>query len=104
MASPTKPARPARPSPRPPVHPSARPSDYGDAFPNSKKVYVEGPHGIRVPAREIALWGGESPLRVSDTSGPQAFDVREGLPSLRESWISSRPVTLTPRDARGRGP
>ncbi len=104
MASPTKSARPARPTARSPVHPSTRPSDYGDAFPNSKKVYVEGPHGIRVPTREIALSGGESPLRVYDTSGPQGCDVRGGLPSLRQSWISSRPVTLTPREARGRGP
>ena len=27
---------------------------YGDAFPNSTKVYVEGSRGIRVPMREIA--------------------------------------------------
>ena len=34
---------------------------YGDAFPNSTKVYVEGSRGIRVPMREIALSGGEPP-------------------------------------------
>ena len=44
---------------------------YGDAFPNSTKVYLEGSRGIRVPMREIALSGGEPPLRVYDTSGPQ---------------------------------
>jgi phosphomethylpyrimidine synthase len=101
MASPTKPARPAgkaarkttRPSARPPARPSG---DYGEAFPNSKKIYVEGKQGIRVPMREIALSGGEPPLRVYDTSGPQGFDVREGLPPSRESWISSRDVTLSP--------
>ena len=37
--------------------------------------------------REIALSGGEPPLRVYDTSGPQGFDVREGLPPLRPAWI-----------------
>ena len=31
--------------------------------------------GVRVPMREIALSGGEAPLRVYDTSGPQDVDV-----------------------------
>ena len=65
-------------------------SDYGDAFPNSRKVYVEGRHGVRVPMREIALSGDEPPLRVYDTSGPQGVDVREGLPPLRAEWIRAR--------------
>ncbi|HEY3118811.1 MAG TPA: phosphomethylpyrimidine synthase ThiC, partial [Chloroflexota bacterium] len=42
--------------------------------------------------REIALSGGEPPLRVYDTSGPQGFDVRRGLPSLRGEWIRARDV------------
>jgi phosphomethylpyrimidine synthase len=45
---------------------------------------------VRVPVREIALSGGEPPLRVYDTSGPQGHDVREGLPSLRRDWILGR--------------
>ena len=94
MSSPTKPARTARSSVRRSARPPVRPSsDYGDAFPNSKKVYLEGPQGIRVPVREIGLSGGEPPLRVYDTSGPQGFDVREGLPALREDWIGAREVT-----------
>ncbi|HEU4455745.1 MAG TPA: phosphomethylpyrimidine synthase ThiC, partial [Longimicrobium sp.] len=64
--------------------------DYGDAFPSSRKVYVEGRHGIRVPMREIALSGGEPPLRVYDTSGPLGGDVRVGLPSVRGEWIRAR--------------
>jgi phosphomethylpyrimidine synthase len=60
---------------------------YGDAFPNSTKVYLEGTRGIRVPLREIALSGGEPPLRVYDSSGPQGHEVRVGLPSVRDSWI-----------------
>ncbi len=62
------------------------------AYPNSRKVYVAGPGGLRVPMREIGLSGGEPPLRVYDTSGPEAGDVRLGLPALREAWIGERPV------------
>ena len=35
-------------------------SDYPEAFPNSKKVYIDGSRGIRVPMREIHLTGGYS--------------------------------------------
>ena len=58
-----------------------------DTHPNSQKVYV-GP--MRAPMREIALSGGEPPLRVYDSSGPQGHDVREGLPPLRRDWILGR--------------
>ena len=99
--------------------------DYGDAFPASRKVYVEGRHGIRVPMREIGLSGGEPPLRVYDTSGPLEVDVREGVPTPREEWIRARgdveeaersyrpidgsqpvemPDTLHRRTLRGTGP
>jgi phosphomethylpyrimidine synthase len=67
-------------------------TDYPGAFPNSKKVYIEGRHGVRVPMREIHLTGDEPPLRVYDTSGPGGVDVRQGLPAIREAWIGSRPV------------
>jgi len=72
-----------------PSHPAVG-ADYGDAFPNSRKVHVLGPHGVRVPFREIALSGGEPPLRVYDTSGPRGLDVHEGLPALRGDWIRAR--------------
>jgi phosphomethylpyrimidine synthase len=68
-------------------------SDFTSAFPNSRKVYVED-RGVRVPMREIALSGGEPPLRVYDTSGPQGHDPREGLPPLRREWIAARGGTL----------
>ena len=67
--------------------------DYGDAFPNSRKVYVEGRAGdvaVAVPMREIALSGGEPPLRVYDTSGPRGVDVRQGLPLGRRTWVVGR--------------
>ena len=69
-----------------PSSPSVR---YEDAFPNSRQVLVDGDR-VRVPMREITLSGGEAPLRVYDTSGPRGCDVRQGLPPLREAWITGR--------------
>ncbi|MFQ5679759.1 MAG: phosphomethylpyrimidine synthase ThiC [Gemmatimonadota bacterium] len=97
---------------------------FAAAYPNSRKVFLEGPGDVRVPMREIHLGGGERPLRVYDTSGPQGCDPRDGLPRLREGWIASRgdveevvprfadrqdrgvtPATLLrPRVLRGTGP
>src|SRR5262245_43094934 len=65
-------------------------SEFFTAFPNSTKVLIDGPQGVRVPMREIALSGGEAPLRVYDSSGPQEHDVNIGLPRLRESWVARR--------------
>jgi phosphomethylpyrimidine synthase len=65
-------------------------SDYPGAFPNSRRVYVPGPHGIRVPMREIGLSGGEAPLRVYDTSGPRGGDPGQGISKLRRTWIRAR--------------
>jgi phosphomethylpyrimidine synthase len=42
--------------------------------------------------REITLSGGEPPLRVYDTSGPEGFDVRNGLPDVRGAWVRARGV------------
>src|SRR3954449_11682396 len=65
-------------------------SEFSQAFPNSRKIYVDGPQQVRVPAREVILSGGEPPLRVYDTSGPQDHDVAKGLPKLREKWVAAR--------------
>jgi phosphomethylpyrimidine synthase len=75
---------------------AAAPGDYGDAFPNSYRVYVDGPHGIRVPMREIRLSGGEPPLRVYDTAGPLDVDPNHGLPGVRDAWIRGRDVGPSP--------
>src|SRR5690242_20411767 len=70
----------------------------------SRKVYVSGPRGMRIPFREIALSpsrgaSGQAelnpPLRVYDTSGPYtdpaaAIDLYAGLPELRRPWILER--------------
>jgi phosphomethylpyrimidine synthase len=93
MASPSRPVRPRPVTKTRPAATRSHRGDYGEAFPNSTKVYLEGPTGVRVPMREIALSGGEPPLRVYDTSGPQGFDVRVGLPPVRGDWIQSRAVT-----------
>ena len=73
------------------------------SFKNSKKIYVEGKHNIKVPFREISLsdtasqFGAEknNPVVVYDTSGPYTdpeyqIDIRNGLPALRSQWILNR--------------
>ena len=62
----------------------------GASFPASRRVYVEGRDDVRVPMREISLSGGEPPLRVYDTSGPEGEDIHKGLPKLRDAWIRAR--------------
>ncbi|MBZ5494912.1 MAG: phosphomethylpyrimidine synthase ThiC [Acidobacteriia bacterium] len=73
-------------------------------LPGSRKVYLEGQGGIRVPMRQISLGvtssiGGREennpPVRVYDTSGPYTdpdvvIDLRQGLPELRKPWILAR--------------
>src|SRR5262245_53082237 len=62
----------------------------------SAKIYVSGSRpDLRVPMREITLGGGESPLRLYDTSGPYTdpgvdVDVKQGIPPLRLPWILGR--------------
>lgn len=73
-------------------------SSFSEAFPKSTKMYLEGSRGVRVPVREIGLSGGEPPLQVYDSSGPQGFDVQTGLPPLRRAWLLARDVV----EAEGR--
>ncbi|MEY2786594.1 MAG: hypothetical protein RL277_2806, partial [Planctomycetota bacterium] len=63
------------------------------SFPSSHKAYRELAHAgetLRVPFRRIHLSGGEAPVDVYDTSGPQGFTPEQGLPRLRESWVRRR--------------
>jgi phosphomethylpyrimidine synthase len=83
--------------PRRPAPPPSSDDSYGSAFPHSTKVYLYGPHGIRVPMRAIALSGGEPPLKVYDSSGPQGVDALDGLPGVREDWIARRNVEQAAR-------
>ncbi|MBI4589347.1 MAG: phosphomethylpyrimidine synthase ThiC, partial [Candidatus Rokubacteria bacterium] len=72
------------------------PAKGGLTMPNSRKVYVTGPHPeLRVPMREIPLSGKNPPLRLYDTSGPYTdpdahVDITQGLPPLRLPWILGR--------------
>src|SRR5881296_2043117 len=62
----------------------------------SSKVYITGSRpDLRVPMREIALSGGNPPLRLYDTSGPYTdpdaqIDLKRGLPPMRLPWILGR--------------
>ena len=90
-------------STRPETVPSNRVASR-EPLPGSRKVYVPGPQGTRVPFREIPLHPtrglrGEvelnAPLRVYDTSGPYTdpdadVDLSRGLPELRRPWILAR--------------
>src|SRR5262245_49720656 len=67
------------------------------SHPASRKIYLTHPShaDLRVPAREIALAGGNAPVRLYDTSGPYTdptadIDLKRGLPPLREAWIRGR--------------
>ena len=60
------------------------------ALPGSKKLLVNG-----VPFREVALAGGEAPIRLYDTSGPYTdenidIDIDKGLRGMRRDWILAR--------------
>ncbi|HXR94306.1 MAG TPA: phosphomethylpyrimidine synthase ThiC, partial [Rhizomicrobium sp.] len=59
-------------------------------LPGSKKLIVNG-----VPFREVALSGGEPPIRLYDTSGPytdekSVLDIEKGLRPARRDWILAR--------------
>ena len=55
-----------------------------------RKIFVEGPNGIKVPFKEISLTNNDAPVRIYDTTGPENTDVMKGLPELRKSWILNR--------------
>ncbi|PRQ09823.1 phosphomethylpyrimidine synthase ThiC [Enhygromyxa salina] len=57
------------------------------SFPNSAKVTVSE---LEVPMRRIDLDGGNDPITVYDTTGPQGHDPRQGLPKRRAAWIEAR--------------
>ncbi|WP_428773952.1 phosphomethylpyrimidine synthase ThiC [Vibrio sp.] len=81
-------------------------------YPNSKKAYITGSRDdIRVPMREISLadsliggtkeapvYEANEPVCVYDTSGvytdpDYTIDLYQGLPKLREQWVTERADT-----------
>src|SRR5690348_4756066 len=72
-------------------------------LPGSKKILLNG-----VPFREVALSGGEAPVRLYDTSGPYtdesvSIDIGRGLKALRRDWILAR-GDVDEYDGRNRKP
>jgi phosphomethylpyrimidine synthase len=59
-----------------------------ESFPRSRKVVLD--EQLQVPFREVSLAGGEPPVRLYDTTGPQGHDVKKGLPKRRADWIRAR--------------
>ena len=67
-------------------------------FPASKKIYISGEKfpEIKVPMREVTTSEKLGvPVRIYDTSGiytdpSTKFDIRAGLPKIRDSWIRAR--------------
>jgi phosphomethylpyrimidine synthase len=72
-------------------------------LPGSRKLIENG-----VPFREVALSGGEPPVKLYDTSGPYtddtvAIDIEKGLGALRAGWIRAR-GDVEDYEGRGRKP
>jgi phosphomethylpyrimidine synthase len=72
-------------------------------LPGSRKIYDRG-----VPFREIALSGGEAPVRLYDTSGPYTdeaarIDIEKGLSARRRDWVLAR-GDVEEYDGRARRP
>jgi phosphomethylpyrimidine synthase len=63
------------------------PDPSASPFPAARRVHVGE---LRVPFREVALAGGNPPVRLYDTAGPQNFSAAEGAPKLRTEWIARR--------------
>src|SRR5262245_14620544 len=58
----------------------------------SERVWREVEHGgrrLRVPMRRVHLAGGQPPLDLYDTCGPDQR-VEGGLPPLRAPWVAER--------------
>ncbi len=75
-------------------------------IPGSRRIWLPGPEGSQVPAREIPLsaprsqpgrpaLAAEPGFVIYDTSGPYTdpaavIDIAQGLPALRVAWIEGR--------------
>jgi phosphomethylpyrimidine synthase len=53
-----------------------------------QRLLVDGPGGVQVPVIAVSLTDGQT-LRLYDTAGP-GCDSDQGLPPLREEWITAR--------------
>jgi phosphomethylpyrimidine synthase len=61
---------------------------------NARRIYMNGPNGVRVGMKEIELQNGETVV-LYDTAGIYAdpnykIDLEKGLPKFRKTWIEER--------------
>ena len=69
---------------------------YNTAFPSSTKEYKTVKHEptghtLQVPFRRVHLEDPDQPfIDLYDTSGPQNFNPKQGLPKLRQEWVDAR--------------
>lgn len=68
---------------------------FEECFPGSEKTFTTTVHKetgseLVIPLRRVHLSGGEPPLDLYDTSGPQGLNPRTGLPKVRAEWIARR--------------
>jgi phosphomethylpyrimidine synthase len=76
-----------------PAQPLRPQKPIAESFPRSHRIWRDvrcGGETLRVPFRRIHLSGGEPPLDVYDTSGPEGSNPHAGLPKLRAPWIARR--------------
>jgi phosphomethylpyrimidine synthase len=106
-----QPLNPTPQTPKKPARKSSRKSKFlrevTKPFPNSQKVHVAAPSGVKVAMREITqsptrdfqgVVTENPPLRVYDASGPYTdpamkIDIRSGLKPVRLEWIEGRADT-----------
>ena len=62
---------------------------YEEAFPGSRKVLVEGPQGVRVPMREIALSGGNRRCASTTRADRRATTCARGCRSCAATGLSA---------------
>jgi phosphomethylpyrimidine synthase len=65
---------------------------FQECWPGSTKESLElehNGHKMSVPFRRVHL-STEGHFDLYDTTGPQGFDPRDGIPKVRESWVANR--------------
>jgi phosphomethylpyrimidine synthase len=65
---------------------------FEECYPSSEKLITEVQHGdfaLKVPYRRINLTDGTH-FDAYDTTGPQGFDPRTGIPNPRSEWVAAR--------------
>lgn len=84
--------------PSPGLQPKSDRDESHSPFPRSQKVYTEvrcelaegQERHLRVPNRRVDLSGDPGHIHLYDTTGPQGFDPRQGLPKTRSEWVAAR--------------